>query len=64
MPAPRTTPAAIERAITAVKNQGLAIGAVVVTNDGTIRIETRPPESLDVAPATVHPLQPKKWASR
>ena len=38
MPAPRTTPAAIERAITAVKNQGLAIGAVVVARDGTIRI--------------------------
>ena len=66
MPAAPATSAAIQRAISAVTAQGLAIGAVVVARDGTIRIETRPPasttESLDEAPASGQAAKPKKWA--
>lgn len=74
MPAAPATEAAIRRAIQAVRAQGLAIGAVVVASDGTIRIETRPPEadkpadatpaseSLDAPPPSVQAPQPKKWA--
>lgn len=67
MPAAPATNAAIQRAISAVKDQGLAIGAVIVARDGTIRIETRlpeasPPESLDVNDQQSQAKQPKKWA--
>jgi hypothetical protein len=69
MPSAPATQAAIQRAISAVKAQGLAIGAVVVARDGTIRIETHAPqaaasESLDAPPAPVQDLQPKRWARR
>lgn len=63
MPAAPATAAAIQRAISAVKAQGLTINAVQVARDGTIRIETRPPpESLDAGAAPAQTPQPKKWA--
>ena len=66
MPAAPATSAAIQRAISAVTAQGLAIGAVVVARDGTIRIETRAPaaspESLDASPVSGQAAKPKKWA--
>lgn len=42
MPAARPTKQQIERAIAAWKSAGLAVGAVEISTDGTIRIEAPP----------------------
>jgi hypothetical protein len=55
--AARATEAAIRRAITAWRNAGLAVGAVEVAPDGTIRITTPVDQSAEPA----HRAEPKKW---
>lgn len=64
MPAPNVTKAAIQRAIEATKAAGLTPSAVTVSKDGTIRVETDPPESLEPASPPAPVLRPKQWATR
>lgn len=61
MPAAPATEAAIERAIKAAQDRKLVISAVEVTRDGTVRIVTAPPESLDTSAAAGQVLRPKQW---
>lgn len=57
MTAPRTTKAAMERALNAVQARGLTVASIEIKPDGTIRIET------PVANATEsqQPLRPQAW---
>lgn len=64
MPAPAATKAAIQRAIEATQAAGLAIGAVSVSKDGTVRIETQVDKIMDKQLNNVQSLKPKKWATR
>ena len=64
MPAPAATKAAIQRAIEATQAAGLAIGAVSVSKDGTVRIETQAEKTVDKQVNNVQSLKPKKWATR
>ena len=65
MGAPRVTKEAIKRAIEAAQESGLAIGDVIVNNiDGTIRVVTRRPESVDGSPPGGQSRAPKQWATR
>ena len=54
---PRATEAAIRRAISAWKAAGLAVGAVEVAPDGTIRITT----PVDQTEEQTQRSTPKKW---
>lgn len=63
MPAAKPSRAAIQRALEAVKQAGLTPAAITVAPDGTIRVETAPPERLDAAPESADILTPKKWAT-
>jgi hypothetical protein len=61
MPAAQTTKAAIKRAIEAAQDAGLAVCAVSVSADGSVRVETShnsvdKPEVLDQIP------KPKQWS--
>jgi len=65
MPAPAVTKAAIQRAIEATKAAGLTPSAVVVSKDGTVRVETVTPEkTVDTDKPAAQVLKPKKWAAR
>lgn len=63
MPAPAATKAAIQRAIEAFQAAGLAIGAVSVSRDGTVRIETPVEKTVDMGAISGQRLKPKKWAT-
>lgn len=64
MPAPTVTKAAIQRAIEATKAAGLIPSAVIVSKDGTVRVETSTKKTVDTLNDNVHSLKPKKWAKR
>lgn len=64
MPAPAATKAAIQRAIEATKAAGLTPSAVMVSKDGTVRVETVTEKLVDTAKPSAQVLQPKKWATR
>lgn len=62
MGAPRVTEAAIQRAIKAMQEAGISIGAVVVNNvDGTVRIEASDPKPVDEQIKKVASSTPKQW---
>lgn len=63
MPAAATTKAAIKRAIEAAQDAGLAIYAVSVSKDGSVRVETEQ-KKLDSDAVLSQSLKPKQWASR
>ncbi|MBT3142885.1 hypothetical protein KL867_17590 [Ruegeria litorea] len=62
MGAPKVTDALITRTIKAAQIAGIPIGAITVNNvEGTVRIETAQPESVDEQKTNVRTLAPKKW---
>jgi cysteine sulfinate desulfinase/cysteine desulfurase-like protein len=63
MPAAATTKAAIKRAIEAAQDAGLAIHAVSVSKDGSVRVETEQ-KKLDSDVVLVQSQKPKQWAAR
>lgn len=63
MPAAATTKAAIKRAIEAAQDAGLAIHAVSVSKDGSVRVETEQ-KKLDSDAVLVQSPKPKQWAAR
>ena len=63
MPAAATTKAAIKRAIEAAQDAGLAIHAVSVNKDGSVRVETEQ-KKLDSDAVLVQSPKPKQWAAR
>ncbi len=63
MPAAATTKAAIKRAIEAAQDAGLAIYAVSVSKDGSVRVETEQ-KKLDSDAVLVQSPKPKQWAAR
>jgi cysteine sulfinate desulfinase/cysteine desulfurase-like protein len=63
MPAAATTKAAIKRAIEAAQDAGLAIHAVSVNKDGSVRVETEQ-KKLDSDVVLVQSQKPKQWAAR
>ena len=63
MPAAQTTKAAIKRAIEAAQDAGLAIHAVSVNKDGSVRVETEQ-KKLDSDVVLVQSQKPKQWAAR
>jgi cysteine sulfinate desulfinase/cysteine desulfurase-like protein len=63
MPAAATTKAAIKRAIEAAQDAGLAIYAVSVNKDGSVRVETEQ-KKLDSDVVLVQSQKPKQWAAR
>lgn len=63
MPAAATTKAAIKRAIEAAQDAGLAIHAVSVDKDGSVRVETEQ-KKLDSDVVLVQSPKPKQWAAR
>jgi LDH2 family malate/lactate/ureidoglycolate dehydrogenase len=63
MPAAATTKAAIKRAIEAAQDAGLAIYAVSVSKDGSVRVETEQ-KKLDSDVVLVQSQKPKQWAAR
>ena len=63
MPAAATTKAAIKRAIEAAQDAGLAIYAVSVSKDGSVRVETEQ-KKLDSDAVLSQSPKPKQWASR
>jgi len=63
MPAAATTKAAIKRAIEAAQDAGLAIYAVSVSKDGSVRVETKQ-KKLDSDAVLVQSPKPKQWATR
>ncbi len=63
MPAAATTKAAIKRAIEAAQDAGLAIYAVSVSKDGSVRVETEQ-KKLDSDAVLVQSPKPKQWATR
>jgi ribosomal protein S5 len=63
MPAAQTTKAAIRRAIEAAQDAGLAIHAVSVGKDGSVRVETEQ-KKLDSEVVLVQGPKPKQWAAR
>jgi LDH2 family malate/lactate/ureidoglycolate dehydrogenase len=63
MPAAAATKAAIKRAIEAAQDAGLAICAVSVAKDGSIRVETNQ-KNLDTNPVLDQGPKPKQWAAR
>jgi LDH2 family malate/lactate/ureidoglycolate dehydrogenase len=63
MPAAATTKAAIKRAIEAAQDAGLAIYAVSVSKDGSVRVETKQ-KQLDSDVVLVQSQKPKQWAAR
>jgi len=64
MPAPIVTKAAIQRTIEAAKAAGLIPTAVIVSKDGTVRVETMAQETVDTQTDNDHALKAKKWAKR
>ena len=63
MPAAAATKAAIKRAIEAAQDAGLAICAVSVAKDGSIRVETNQ-KNLDTKSVLDQGPKPKQWAAR
>tara|TARA_B100000780_G_scaffold49544_1_gene30734 strand:- start:833 stop:1027 length:195 start_codon:yes stop_codon:yes gene_type:complete len=63
MPAAATTKAAIQRAIEATQATGLVVGAVTVSKDGSVRVETYQ-KKVDMDSDIDHSPKPKQWAAR
>jgi hypothetical protein len=63
MPAAQTTKAAIRRAIEAAQDAGLAVCAVSVGKDGSVRVETNQ-KKLDTDSVLDQSPKPKQWAAR
>lgn len=64
MPSPAVTKAAIQRVIEAALAAGLTLGAVSVSKDGTVRVETRSAKEVDTVDMGGQAATPKKWAKR
>ena len=64
MPAAPATKAAIKRAIEAVAAAGLTVRSVQVARDGTISIDTVPPDAAVDTPARIGQPAPKRWATK
>jgi uncharacterized protein with GYD domain len=61
MPAAATTKAAIKRAIEAAQDAGLAVFAVSVSADGSVRVETNS-SSIDKSEVLEQIPKPKQWS--
>lgn len=61
MPAAATTKAAIKRAIEAAQDAGLAVFAVSVSADGSVRVETNS-NSIDKSEVLEQIPKPKQWS--
>lgn len=64
MPAPKLTKASVSNAIDAAASSGLAVSAVLLQPDGSMRIEFFRPDFADTANANPEPNMPKKWGQK